>query len=72
MVKIQLHCTSKLVTISVMIDLGATEDFINKEVCNKQGLKMIKGKCPTDIYFRGGNSSIMGPVTLITGVSNKY
>jgi len=38
MVKIQLHGEKELVTINAMIDSGATEDFIDKEVCNKHGI----------------------------------
>jgi len=42
-VKIQLHGGKELVTINTMIDSGATENFIDREVCNKHGIKMIKG-----------------------------
>jgi len=34
MVKIQLHGAKELVTINAMIDSGATEDLIDREVCN--------------------------------------
>jgi len=44
MVKIQLHGEKESVTINAMIDSGATEDFIDREVCNKHGIKMIKAK----------------------------
>jgi len=44
MVKIQLHGGKEPVTINAMIDSGATEDFIDREVCNKHGIKMIKAK----------------------------
>ena len=46
MVMIQLHSTRELVTINAMIDSGAMEDFIDKEVCNKHGIKMTKAKKP--------------------------
>jgi len=46
MVKIQLHGEKDSVTINAMIDSGATEDFIDREVCNKHGIKMIKAKNP--------------------------
>jgi len=51
MVKIQLHGARKSVTINPMIDAGATEDFIDQEVCNKHGIKMIKTKNPREIYL---------------------
>jgi len=44
MVKIQLHGAKESVTIKAMIDSGATEDFIDREVCNKHGIKMSKAK----------------------------
>jgi len=68
MVKIQLHGEKELVTINAMIDSGATEDFIDREVCNKNGIKMIKAKCPREIYLADGKPSAMGPVTHMTKV----
>jgi len=44
MVKIQLQGGKESVTIKTMIDSEATEDFIDREVCNKHGIKMIKAK----------------------------
>ena len=35
MVKIHLHGKNETVTINLMIDSGATEYFIDQEVCNK-------------------------------------
>ena len=35
MVKVHLHGEKATVTINAMIDSGATEDFIDQEVCNK-------------------------------------
>jgi len=64
MVKIQLHSARESVTINTMIDSGATEDFIDQEVCNKHGIKMIKAKPPMDIYLADGKPSTMDPVTL--------
>jgi len=63
MVKIQLRGGKELVTINAMIDSGATEDFIDREVCNKHGIKMIKAKTSTEIYLADGKPSAMGPVT---------
>jgi len=68
MVKIQLHGGKESVTINAMIDSGATEDFIDREVCNKHGIKMIKAKHPREIYLADGKPSAMGPVTHITKV----
>jgi len=48
-VNIQLHIAKESVTINAMIDSRATEDFINKEVCNKHGIKMIKAINPRQI-----------------------
>jgi len=69
MVKIQLHGGKESVTINAMIDSEATEDFIDKEVCNKHGIKMIKAKNPREIYLADGKPSAMGPVTHMMKVS---
>jgi len=68
MVKIQLHGGKESVTINAMIDSGATEDFIDRAVCNKHGIKMIKAKNPREIYLADGKPSAMGPVTHMTKV----
>jgi len=68
MVKIQLHGEKEAVTINAMIDSGATEDFIDRQVCNKHGIKMIKAKNPREIYLADGKPSAMGPVTHMTKV----
>jgi len=68
MVKIQLHGDKESVTINAMIDSGATEDFIDTEVCNKHRIMMIKAKNPREIYLADGKPSAMGPVTHITKV----
>jgi len=68
MVKIQVHGRKESVTINAMIDSGATEDFIDREVCNKHGIKMIKAKNPKEIYLSDGKPSAMGPVTHMTKV----
>jgi len=62
MVKIQLHGGKESVTINPMIDSGPTEDFIDREVCNMPGIKMIKAQNPTEIYPADGKPSAMGPV----------
>jgi len=68
MVKIQLHGEKESVTITAMIVSGATEDFLDSEVCNKHGIKMIKVKNPREIYLADGKPSAMGPVTHRTKV----
>jgi len=68
MVKIQLHGGKESVTINAMIDSGATEDFIDQEVCNKHRIKMVKTKNPREIYIADGKPSAMGPVTHMTKV----
>jgi len=69
MVKIQLHGGKESVTINAMIDSEGTEDFINREVCNKHVIKMIKAKNPREIYLADGKASPIGPVTHMTKVS---
>ena len=44
--KKQLHSERQSVTMNPMIDPGATEDCIDKDVCNKHGIEMIKSKKP--------------------------
>jgi len=61
MVKIQLHGKKESVTINAMIDSGATEDFIDREVCNKHGIKMIKAKSPMEIYLADEKTKRYGP-----------
>jgi len=68
MVKIQVQGEKESVTINAMIDSGATEDFIDREVSNKHGIKMIKAKNPGEIYLADGKPSAMGPVTHMTKV----
>jgi len=68
MVKIQLHGKKESVSINAMIDSGATEDFIDRQVRNKHGIKMIKAKIPRGIYLEDGKPSAMGPVTHMTTV----
>jgi len=51
-----------------MIHSGATEDWFDREVCNKHGIKMIKAKNPTEIYIPDGKPRAMGPVTHMTKV----
>ena len=68
MVKVHIHGEKETVTINAMIDSGATEDFIDQDVCNKHGIKMIKAKNRREIYLADGKPSAMGPVTHMTKV----
>jgi len=69
MVKIQLHSGKESVTINAIIDSGATEDFNDREVCNKYRIKMIKAKNQREIYLADGKPSAMGPITHMTKVT---
>ena len=68
MVKIPLHGVKESVTINAIMDSRATEDFINREVCNKHGIKTIKAKNPSEIYHVDRKPSALGPVTHMTKV----
>jgi len=68
MVKIQLHGKNESVTINAMIDSGGTEDFIDSEVFDKHGIKMVIAKNPREIYLADGKPSAMGSVTHMTKV----
>jgi len=68
MVQIQLHGEKESVTINARIDSGAREDFIDREVYDKDGIKMIKAKDASDIYLADGKPRAMGPVTHMTKV----
>jgi len=51
-----------------MINAGAAEDFIDREVCNKHGIKMIKQKTPGTFTWRTEKPRAMAPVTHMTKV----
>ena len=68
MVKVHLYGEKEMVTINAMINSGATEDFIDQEVCNKHGIKMIREKNPGEISLADGKPSAMGSVTHMTKV----
>jgi len=44
-----------------MTDSGATEDFINQEVCNQHGIQMIKATNPREIYLPDEKATRDGP-----------
>src|ERR1700744_4205202 len=51
-----------------MIDSGATEDLIDREVCRKHQIITTATENPREIYLADGNPSDMGPVTHIAKV----
>jgi len=63
-----VHGEKESVTINAMIDSGATVEFIDREVCDKHGIKMIKAKNPMEIYLADGKPSAVGPLTHMTKV----
>ena len=66
--KIQLHGDKETVTINAMVDSGATEDFIDKEVFKKHGIRMIQAEKQREIHLADGKPRAMGPVTHMTKV----
>ena len=63
MIKVHLHSREKEVSINAMIDSGATEDFIDKTICDKHQISTILAAKPREIYLADGNLSKMGPIT---------
>ena len=68
MVKVVLQGKRKKFSINAMIDSGATEDFIDREVCQKHQIRTIATENRREIYLAHGNASDMGPVTHIAKV----
>ena len=68
MVKVVLQGKKEKLSINAMIDSGATEDFIDKEVCRKHQINTITAENPREIYLADGNPSDMGPITHIAKV----
>ena len=65
MIKVRLHGKDTTVTINAMIDSGATEDFIDQELCQKHGIKTTEMGISRGIYLADGKESEMGPITHI-------
>ena len=63
MVRITLQGDRKKVTINAMVDSEATEDFIDKAICEKYGIETTRSKVKREIYLADGKPSTMGPVT---------
>jgi len=68
MIRVQLHGQQELVITNAMIDVGASEDFIDKEICSKHGIETTRVKKPREIYLADRKHSTMGPVTPIARV----
>ena len=68
MIKVVLQGKKEKLKINAIIDSGATEDFIDKEVCKKHQITMTPTENPREIYLADGNPSDMGPVTHIAKV----
>ena len=68
MIKVVLQGKKEKLSINAMIDSGATEDFIDKEVCQKHQISTIATENPSEIYLGNGNPRDMEPVTHIAKV----
>ena len=68
MIKVKLHSKYESVNINAMIDSGATEDFIDKRICDKHQTTTKMTQKPREIYLADGNLSEMGPITHIAEV----
>ena len=68
MIKVNLHGKYGSSNINAMIDSGATEDFIDKGICDKHEITTKKAGKPGEIYLADGNLSEMGLITHIAEV----
>ena len=68
MIKVKLHGNYESVNINAMIDLGKTEDFIHKSICDKHQITIKRAEKPQEIYLPDGNLSEMDPITHIAEV----
>ena len=67
-IKVNLHGKYTQVSINAMIDSGATENFIDKTICDKHQIPTILAEKPREIYLADGNLSEMGHITHIAKV----
>jgi len=58
-VTIQLHGTTRQITINAMINSGATEDFIDKGFCSKYNIRTTQAKTIREDYLADGRPSAM-------------
>ena len=68
MIKVSLYGKYENFNINVMIDSEATEDFIDKRICDKHQIITKVAEKPREIYLADGNLSEMGPITHIPEV----
>ena len=68
MIKVNIHNEDQDITTNVMIDLGATDDFIDRDFCISNQLPLEKMKKPREIFVVDGKSSSAGPITHTTTV----
>ena len=66
--KVILNGKYENVSINAMIDSGATENFINKRICDKHQITTKVAERPREIYLADGNLSGMGPITHLAEV----
>ena len=69
MIKVNLNGKYESVSINERIDSGATEDFIDKRICDKHPNTTKVAERPREIYLADRNLSEMGPITHIAEVS---
>ena len=63
MIKLKLHKGEKRITTKAMVDLGATEDFIEQQFCIQHQFPVKRLNQPRDLFVIDGKSSIVGPIT---------
>ena len=68
MIKVNLHGKYESVNINAMIDSAATEDSIDKRICDKHQMITKIAEKPREIYLADGNLSEMGPITHLAEV----
>ena len=68
MIKVNIHNEGQEVTTNIMIDLGATDDFIDRDFCITNQLPLEKMEKPREIFVVDGKSSSAGPITHTTMV----
>ena len=62
MIKVNLHGNYESVSMNAMIDPGATEDCIDKRICDKHQITTKMAERPRGIYLADGNLSETGPI----------
>ena len=68
MIKVHIHSKYKKVSVSAMMDSGATEAFIDKTICDKHQIPPKLAEKPWEIYLADRNLSKMGPISHIAKV----